>query len=298
MREQVTTLADREAGVYRFALGDWRCAVILDGWLNHPLHGFIGGPEADIESLHLRDFARVDHWPMDENVVFVDTGTNKVLVDAGLGPLDWYGEETGRLPGRLLSAGIELSSIDTIILTHADPDHCFGLVNSRGEKVFPNADVFVSSVEYTWARGGAVGGKVLKENWPETARKVFARYEDRLKFFDGDAEILPGISVLLCAGHTPGHHVVSLTSNGDRMIVGGDAAHHHLIELKHSKWKFLGDFDPAAAVDSKRRLLNSIADDGSRYVGYHFPWPGIGRVVRIGDDFQFDPEAVASRLDR
>jgi glyoxylase-like metal-dependent hydrolase (beta-lactamase superfamily II) len=42
------------------------------------------------------------------------------------------GPDTGRLVANLIAAGIESKDVDAVVLTHAHPDHCFGLMTDDG----------------------------------------------------------------------------------------------------------------------------------------------------------------------
>jgi len=61
--------------------------------------------------------------------LFVDTGKNKVLVDMGAGKL---GPDTGKMVDNLKFAGIQPEEIDTVIISHAHPDHIGGTLDERG----------------------------------------------------------------------------------------------------------------------------------------------------------------------
>ncbi len=65
-----------------------------------------------------------------------DTGDHKVLIDTGAGNLR---PTTGKLIPNLQAERILPEDIDTVILTHAHPDHVGGNVDSEGRPAFPNA---------------------------------------------------------------------------------------------------------------------------------------------------------------
>jgi hypothetical protein len=37
------------------------------------------------------------------------------------------------------------------------------------------------------------------------------------------------------------------------------------------------------------RLLDRLATDRIPLIGFHLPWPGIGRVTREGTSYRFEP---------
>jgi glyoxylase-like metal-dependent hydrolase (beta-lactamase superfamily II) len=49
--------------------------------------------------------------------------------------------------------------------------------------------------------------------------------EERITFVDDRAEVLPGISVSLFGGHTPGQTLTEVTSTAGQIVLASDAAH-------------------------------------------------------------------------
>ena len=47
------------------------------------------------------------------------------------------------------------------------------------------------------------------------------------------------------------------------------------------------DFDAALAITTRKRLLDRLATDRTPIIGYHLPFPGIGRVARKGSAYAF-----------
>jgi glyoxylase-like metal-dependent hydrolase (beta-lactamase superfamily II) len=68
-----------------------------------------------------------------------------VLVDTGA---DGLGPNTGKLLQNLQATGISPESIDTVIFTHAHPDHIGRNINSEGKLNFPNAHFLIWKDEW------------------------------------------------------------------------------------------------------------------------------------------------------
>ncbi|MFT7028423.1 MAG: hypothetical protein ACJAVS_002660, partial [Paracoccaceae bacterium] len=49
------------------------------------------------------------------------------------------------------------------------------------------------------------------------------------------------------------------------------------------------DLDGAQAVATRRRLLEMATSEEMVVVGYHFPFPGVGHLVREGAAYRFVP---------
>lgn len=71
------------------------------------------------------------------------------------------------------------------------------------------------------------------------------------------------------------------------MIVGGDVLTHPLISFQHPEWKPTADHVPDQAVAMRRKLLDRLATDRSKLVGFHLPYPGVGTVERKDGTYRF-----------
>jgi glyoxylase-like metal-dependent hydrolase (beta-lactamase superfamily II) len=91
--------------------------------------------------------------------LYIDTGEHRVLVDSGAGDLGAHAAQvfpgldhstsvTGLLLKNLRAAGLEPSESDTVIITHAHPDHVGGTLDETGGLVFPDANYFISGEEW------------------------------------------------------------------------------------------------------------------------------------------------------
>ena len=114
---------------YRFHLGIFDILIVKDGTGGHR-------PVSDL----------VDHVPaeladreifMEGGLMVVDTPDRRFLVDAGNGPN--RGPRKYAAEVAFEKEGIPPQSIDTVLLTHGDPDHIAGLLSRTGELVYPNA---------------------------------------------------------------------------------------------------------------------------------------------------------------
>ena len=116
-------------------------------------------------------------------------------------------------------------------------------------------------------------------------RKIEPKVERRRP---GEA-VAPGLTYLDTAGHTPGHMAVMAESRGARLLVGGDALNNPIVSFARPDWPFGSDLDKDAAAATRRTLLDRLATDRIPLIGFHLPWPGIGRVAREGTGYRFEP---------
>ena len=122
-------------------VGDFRCYPISDGDLLYPRTALCGDdPE---RTLGVPEQVALPYTPL-----LVDTGSHRILIDTGAGPL---APTTGHLEESLSRAGFQESDIDVVVLSHAHPDHIGGLALKDGTARFPNARVLMSRKEYDFS---------------------------------------------------------------------------------------------------------------------------------------------------
>ena len=171
---------------YRFKLGGMEMTVVSDGPLpiRPPSSGFIGVNQAEMEGLLRANFLATDHLPLGQNILIVNTGRQLVLFDTGMGASmgaasQMFGPTTGRLLANMRAAGIEPAQIDLIAVTHAHCDHCWGLVDANGAKVFPNAQVAISEADLAfWTDDANKRGPEFMTVFIDGAKKNLNAYRD------------------------------------------------------------------------------------------------------------------------
>jgi glyoxylase-like metal-dependent hydrolase (beta-lactamase superfamily II) len=93
-------------------------------------------------------------------------------------------------------------------------------------------------------------------------------------------------------GHTDGHAIFRIKSEGQSLLHVSDLAHNHVLMLEDPNWFIDFDHDPAAAIATRKKVFAEIAVTKERAYGFHLPWPGIGVVVPNGrKGYQWIPSA-------
>ncbi|WP_171130787.1 MULTISPECIES: MBL fold metallo-hydrolase [unclassified Ruegeria] len=261
-----------------FQLGDFTVTTLLDGSL--PRDGakeIFGGGASDEEfaKVSAENFISPDVAQFFFTPTLVHTGSELVLFDTGLGQ--------GGIQAALADAGVSPDQIDVVVITHMHPDHIGGMTTNDAA-TFPNARYVTAAQEYDfWAAqeaGNRVGDLVAAKVSP---------LAEKMTFVEDGGDVASGITAMSAFGHTPGHTVFHLESNGQRLILTGDLANHYIWSFAHPEWEVRFDMDKAAATESRRKVLGMLAADKVPMVGYHMPFPGAGFVETRGDGFRFVP---------
>jgi glyoxylase-like metal-dependent hydrolase (beta-lactamase superfamily II) len=226
---------------------------------------------------------------MSIHALVVETPNLRIVVDTGLGndkqgrPMPgWNGLSTPFLE-TMTAAGYPPDSIDLVFCTHLHVDHVGWNTRLHEGRWVP-----------TFARARYLFGRTEYEHWAahrEDAAHPPASFDDsvapivaagRADLIDASHRLSDEIALLATPGHSPGHLSALIASDGETLLLAGDAAHHP-VQFAHPEWSSTADFDAAQAARTRRDLLARFADTPTRIIGGHFAG---GRAVRDGDAFR------------
>jgi glyoxylase-like metal-dependent hydrolase (beta-lactamase superfamily II) len=232
----------------------------------------------------------VINWPL--NVVVVRTGGRTILVDAGLGVEFPDFPRAGQTVQRLEAAGIDPSAVTDVVLTHLHMDHVGGLLtDGLKARLRPNLRIHLAAAEAEFWEAPDFSGTQMPAPVPGALRSIATRfldeYRDRLRPFETEYEVAPGVLVCRTGGHTPGHSVVRLASGGDRLTFAGDAVFQ--VGFENPEWHNGFEHDPEEAARVRIRLLQELASTGESLVATHLPFPSVCRVAVAGNAFRCVP---------
>lgn len=219
--------------------------------------------------------------PFDDNYIrflsspmLVRTGSANIIIDTGLGnkltgkqksifrvSQDWD------LPRSLHALGLGRDDVDFVILTHCDFDHAGGVVMDVGEGelelTFPSAEHIVQRMEWE----DAMNPNSRSANTYLDINLALLRDSGLLRLVDGGHEVAGGVVLECTGGHTRGHQVVHMASEGQRAMHMADLmpTHAHFNPL----WLMAYDNYPLEAIEQKRRLTYAAVDDGVWFTFYH-----------------------------
>src|SRR6202163_3802281 len=223
-------------GFYRFKIGDFQAAVISDGYGELPVGPIfaMNASEAELAPVLKANFMQ----PMIQatnNMLVVDTGRERILVDTGFG--EKLGPSFGSFPGlqaNLRRAGITPESIDLVVISHGHLDHIGGVVTESGALAFPKAQFVFVDTEWNYWTGTRYESEVNSSPMPDAfkkatigaARENLPPVANRSRFVRQGGEITSGVHYIAAPGHSPSHATILFTSGNEQFMHMGDIAHN------------------------------------------------------------------------
>lgn len=269
--------ADPQAGVYKMKLGGFTIVALQDALNSRPLSGLIANPEELARTPGAA--AAPDPSPLPVTALLVDTGTQAVLIDTGLG------DPAGKTLARLRDAGYAPERIGAVLLTHMHGDHIGGL-SVQGKAAFPQAQIYVNRREADYWLGADNDGA-------RKAKAALAPYQatGRVTLFDDAVTVLPGIASSPGYGHTPGHTGFMIESAGQRLLMWADIVHVQALQFANPNVSVNFDIDKAQARETRKAFLADAARQGYLVAGTHLAFPAIGHVRADGAGYRWEPLA-------
>jgi glyoxylase-like metal-dependent hydrolase (beta-lactamase superfamily II) len=283
-------------GVYRFKIGEFEITSFNDGFTKVPkLENYVvNTPLEEIQKALEAGFIPKDDLRIPFNPLLVNTGKNLVLFDTGFG--DNGSPTQGALLANLAAAGIDPKSIDTVIISHFHPDHISGLRAKAGMANFPNAEIMVPAGEWAyWTDAGE--SSRAPAMWNPTfanVKRVFDPIAKDVKQFEFGKELVPGITSVDARGHSPGHAAFVIASGNAKLMHIVDVTNHPVLFARNPEWRLWADMIPDQALATRRKLLDMAAADRLAITAYHFPFPAVGYIAKLGNGYDFVPASWQS----
>jgi glyoxylase-like metal-dependent hydrolase (beta-lactamase superfamily II) len=195
-----------------------------------------------------------------------------ILIESGIGSGKLtdkqkrnYGvTEESKIGDSLTEAGLTPEDIHIICMTHMHFDHASGLTKKSGdgyESVFPNAVIYTSQVEWDEMRNPNIRSKntYWQENWQAI--------EHQVKTFQDQVEVVPGLTMIHTGGHSDGHSIILLESNGEKAIHMADLMPTHAHQ--NPLWVLAYDDYPMTSIKAKQEYISSAIQSNAWFIFYH-----------------------------
>ena len=273
----------------RITLGDFELTILTDGTYFLDAGSMFGVVPKSLWGRKVQPDER-NLMSCGLNSVLIRTGEKTVLVETGIGNKlsdklkAIYGPHEQLLKS-LEQAKVAPEEIDVVINSHLHFDHCgWNTVYDRSGKAiptFPNAKYYAQRGEVEHGRKQLERDRIsyISDNYDPLVQS------GQMQLLDGDAQILPGISVTLYPGHTRHMQGIMVQSAGKTACYISDLipTTHHL----DLTWVMSYDVFPLDTIESRKRFFAKAVPQQWLTIFTHdheHPWtyldePKPGKVV-------------------
>ncbi len=230
------------------------------------------------------------------NILLIQTAGKLILLETG-GGSKWddkqnkiYAfENSARLPEQLAAKGVSPESVDIVINTHLHFDHCGGnttIANGRAMPAFPNARYIIQRGEYEHALTPTERDRV--SYIPENVTPM--RDSGQWQLLEGDAEIAPGVELIVIPGHTRHMQCVKLTGGGQTIFFAADL----VPTAAHLSYPWIMGFDlyPMTTLENKKKWLPLAAREGWTVIFGHDLHMPAAKLHEHERGFEVTPVAI------
>jgi glyoxylase-like metal-dependent hydrolase (beta-lactamase superfamily II) len=276
-----------DKSIYRFTVGKVECIALLDTITEDPVEVLLENVNIDTVESELAKYGlkKGGTFSYPYTCLFINTGSQRVLVDTGLGDL-W--KPNGKLLDCLLEADVKPEDINIVIISHAHGDHIGGNIDQDGKIIFPNAQWVIAKEEWKfWSNFENLID--LPPFYIEVVKQKLLPLSGRFRLVDEETEITPGIFTIPFPGHTSGHLVIAIRSEGKELLYIADAMLHPL-HVDHPDWcaSHWADLNWEGVIHSRRELYEHAASNHSLVLAFHFaPFPSLGHIERSGEGWRW-----------
>lgn len=281
--------------IHRFKVGAMRVTVIDDARFTFPASMFAANqPEGTVVPFLEKYGLPTETVSLHMQVTYIESGSQKILLDTGMGDVTFPGNEAdnGRLLAGLSAIGVSPEDITTVILSHGHPDH-IGSCSKDGAPMFKNAGYHLPPNELEFWTQKPTEEQSFMNFMLSIGTAQLEPVRSFIQPYSAGDEIVPGITAVAAPGHTLGHHGFMISDGDDKLLHLMDAAVHYLVGPEEPDWALGVEMDQTAAADTRHKLFKQAAEQNLLVAGYHFPFPGIGKIIPQGSAWRFVPMQTA-----
>jgi glyoxylase-like metal-dependent hydrolase (beta-lactamase superfamily II) len=262
--------------------------TLSDGNLVLPRSFVLGDlPPEPVNEILTRNGITGDTATPDCNITLLRTSDRTVLFDVGAGA-DFM-PSAGKLSEAMDVLGVDPYDVTDVVFTHAHPDHLWGLLDDFGDLWFPEAAYHIGQAEWDyWTDPNTVSTiRSDRQSFAVGAASRLVEIADRIAFFNDGAEVLPGVAARATPGHTPGHMAFEVQIGAETVMIVGDAIGNHHLGFEQPTWHSNSDQDPTLGAATRSNLLDQLAHEQMRFIGFHLPGGGLGRAEKRNAGYIF-----------
>ena len=190
-----------------------------------------------------------------------------ILVDTGNGSKwndklkDIYRLDNSKfsLEDSMAKAGVKPEEVTDVILTHLHFDHCGGSTKIADGKLIPT---FPNAVHYVQKANWDLSQNPTDRDRASFMKDDYTLLHERgmLKFTEGEQELFPGISVVVCNGHTMAQQLPKITDGTTTLLFCCDL----VPTTSHIPFPYIMGYDlrPLVTLEEKKRILPLAEKDG------------------------------------
>ena len=285
--------------VHRYKVGDIEVTVLSDGFRQVPVNNnyLINASAEDLAKALSAAGQPTDKMKNTYSPIVLSTGGKTVVFDTGNGEAasaESKGER-GTLNANLEAAGIDRSAVNVVVISHFHADHVNGLLMADNSPAFPNAEIKVPEVEWTFWMDDGEMSRASKGRMTElfaNNRRVFDTLKRKVTPYAWDREVVPGVIAVGTPGHSIGHTSYVVTSGGKTVYVQSDVCNNVAVFAPHPDWHGFFDQDPPKAAATRKRVYDMLVAEKLPVQAYHFPFPALSRIEKQGNGYRVVPAAA------
>lgn len=192
-----------------------------------------------------------------------------ILIDAGIGNnklTDKQKRNSGVtqesfIKEELAYFGLTPDDIDMVLMTHLHFDHAAGLTNEHGHALFKNATHYIQQDE--WHEFLAPNMRSQATYWKENQ----GDYEEKVILFKDNIEPVPGIRMIHTGGHSNGHCIITIESEGQKAVHMADI--FPTLAHRNPLWVTAYDDYPMTSIEEKERCIPYYIFNDYWFLFYH-----------------------------
>jgi glyoxylase-like metal-dependent hydrolase (beta-lactamase superfamily II) len=299
VRAVAPAVGRQASGFYRYKVGSIEVTVVTDGINRMPIpDGFVLNAKKDeVNAALAAGFMEKDIFVGPYNPIVVNTGAKLVVIDTGTGEAAYKTSQgnNGQFMTNLAVAGIDANTVDAMIISHYHGDHMNGLLKTDNSLAFPNAEILVPAPEHKyWMDDGEMSRAStprIQGVFKNVRRLMRAEVLKRLRTYEWNQEVIPGVTAVGTPGHTPGHTCHIVASGASKVYVQGDLTHAPFLFVRNPGWQPYYDHDPVQAEAARRKVYDMLVAEKMLVQGFHYPFPALAHVEKTSTGYREIPVA-------